>query len=250
VIIAALVAAIVWNLVTLLLGLPSSSSHALIGGLVGAVILDTGWSSIHFYGLLKVLIVLFASPIIGFVAGIIITKIILWLSRNATPRVNIFFKSGQLVTSVALALSHGANDAQKTMGIITMALVTGGILTTFAVPTWVVLICASVISLGTAMGGRRLIRTLGAKFYKIRPMEGFSSQLASALVIIGSSLLGGPVSTTQVVSSAIMGVGAADRVKKVRWGVAGEILMTWILTIPASGLLAAGLYWIIIQFVK
>jgi PiT family inorganic phosphate transporter len=250
VIIAALSAAIIWNLVTLLMGLPSSSSHALIGGLVGAVIVDTGWSSIHFNGLLKVLIVLFISPIIGFIAGVIITKLILWMCSRATPRVNSVFKSGQLVTSVALALSHGANDAQKTMGIITMALVTGGILSTFVVPVWVVLACASVISIGTALGGRRLIRTLGAKFYKIHPVDGFSSQLASSLVIIGSSLLGGPVSTTQVVSSAIMGVGAADRVNKVRWGVAGEILVAWLLTIPAAGALAAGLYWIITQFIK
>ncbi len=249
VILATLGAAIVWNLITLLLGLPSSSSHALIGGLLGAVLLDTGWGSIHVDGLLRILIVLFTSPIIGFLAGLLIAKLILWLCSKATPGINNFFKAGQLVTSVSLALSHGANDAQKTMGIITMALVTGGYLNTFEVPTWVVLTCAGLIAVGTALGGRRLIRTLGGKFFKIRPLHGFSSQLASSLVIIGASLLGGPVSTTQVVSSSIMGVGAADRVSKVRWGVAGEILLTWLLTIPAAGLLAAGLYWLIIQFI-
>jgi PiT family inorganic phosphate transporter len=250
VILAALLGAIVWNFVTLLLGLPSSSSHALIGGLIGGVVIENGWGAIHFYGLLKVLIVLFVSPIIGLIAGYLISKIILLLCRNATPAINNAFKRGQMVTSVALALSHGANDAQKTMGVITMALVTGGSLASFAVPPWVVLACAGVISFGTALGGRSLIRTLGGKFYKIRPLDGFSSQLASSLVIIGSSLMGGPVSTTQVVSSAIMGAGAADRINKVRWNVAKDILITWILTIPASGVLSAGLYWVIIQFIK
>ncbi len=250
VILAALLGAIIWNLVTLLLGLPSSSSHALIGGLMGAVVLEQGWGAIHLQGILKVLLVLFISPIIGFVAGYLLSKLILFLCRDASPGVNNVFKRGQLVTSVVLALSHGANDAQKTMGIITMALITGGYLHSFTVPSWVVLTCAGVIAVGTALGGRRLIRTLGGKFYKIRPVDGFSSQLASSLVIIGSSLVGGPVSTTQVVSTAIMGVGAADRVNKVRWNVAKDILIAWVLTIPASAILSAGLYWVISQFIK
>ena len=250
VIIAALGAAILWNLVTLLLGLPSSSSHALIGGLLGAVFLDTGWSAIKVDGLLRILIVLFTSPLIGMAAGWLIARLMVFLCRKASPKINYFFKNGQLVTSAALALSHGANDAQKTMGIITMALVTGGVLNSFEVPLWVVLTCAGFIAVGTVFGGRKLIRTLGEKFYKIHPVEGFSSQLASSLVIIGSSLFGGPVSTTQVVSGSIMGVGAADRVKKVRWSVAGDILVAWFLTIPAAGLLAAGIYWVVIQFVR
>jgi PiT family inorganic phosphate transporter len=250
VIIAALGAAIIWNLLTLVLGLPSSSSHALIGGLLGAVFLDTGWSAIKLDGLVKILLVLFTSPIIGLVVGWVITRVMVILCQRSSPKINYFFKNGQVVTSIALALSHGANDAQKTMGIITMALVTGGILKTFVVPTWVILTCAGLIAIGTVFGGRSLIRTLGEKFYRIHPLEGFSSQLASSLVIIGSSLFGGPVSTTQVVSGAIMGVGAADRVKKVRWSLAGEILVTWLLTIPASGLLGAGIYWIVIQFIK
>jgi PiT family inorganic phosphate transporter len=250
VVLAALLGAIIWNLVTLLLGLPSSSSHALIGGLIGAVALEKGWGAIQVDGLLKVLLVLFISPIIGFVAGYLLSKFILFLCRNATPGVNNVFKRGQLVTSVALALSHGANDAQKSMGIITMALVAGNYMRDFSVPLWVVLSCAGMIAVGTALGGRRLIRTLGGKFYKIRPADGFSSQLASSLVIIGSSLVGGPVSTTQVVSTAIMGVGAADRVNKVRWIVAKDILIAWVLTIPAAAILSAGLYWVIIQFIK
>jgi PiT family inorganic phosphate transporter len=153
------------------------------------------------------------------------------------------------VTALALALSHGTNDAQKTMGIITLALVTGGYLSAFTVPVWVIVLCAGMIAFGTALGGWRLIRTLGGRFYKIRPVHGFASQLASASVILGASLVGGPVSTTQVVSSAIMGVGAAERFNKVRWGVAREIAMAWLMTIPATALLAAGIYWIIIQII-
>src|SRR5512143_4065053 len=152
-----------------------------------------------------------------------------------------------MVTGLALALSHGANDAQKTMGIITLALVTGGYLEAFEVPLWVIVVCSGMIAFGTAVGGWRLIRTLGGKFYKIRPVDGFASQLASASVILSASLFGGPVSTTQVVSSAIMGVGAAERVNKVRWSVAKDIALAWVLTIPASGLVSAGIYWLVSQ---
>jgi len=148
-----------------------------------------------------------------------------------------------------LALSNGANDAQKTMGVITLALVTSGYLKVFSVPSWVVLLCASMIALGTSIGGWRLIRTLGGKIYKIRPVDGFASQLSSAVVILTNSLLGGPVSTTQVVSSAIMGVGAGERANKVRWGVAQEIVMAWLITIPATALFAAGLFWAISQII-
>jgi PiT family inorganic phosphate transporter len=249
VIIAALVAAISWNLLTWYLGLPSSSSHALIGGFIGSVMIGAGWQEIKMSGLEKVLIALFTSPILGLAFGYLITKLIYLLCIRATPRVNWLFKRGQIVTSVALALSHGANDAQKTMGIITMALVTSGYLTEFVVPLWVIILCASMIALGTSIGGWRLIRTLGAKFYKIRPIDGMSSQLASAIVILGNSMVGGPVSTTQVVSSSIMGVGAAERVNKVRWGVAGEILTAWFLTIPATALVGAGLYLVIIRLI-
>ena len=244
VLLAALVSAILWNILTWVLGFPSSSSHALIGGFIGAVVMDAGWKAIQMHGMEKILIALFVSPIIGFIIGYILLRLILLLSWKASPRINGIFKRGQIVTALALALSHGTNDAQKTMGIITLALVTGGYLKVFAVPTWVILMCAGMIALGTAVGGWKLIRTLGGKFYKIRPVDGFASQLASAAVILGASLVGGPVSTTQVVSSAIMGVGAAERVNKVRWEVAQEIATAWLLTIPATALVAAGLYWI------
>ena len=249
VLLAALASAIFWNLFTWYLGFPSSSSHALFGGFIGAVVIGAGWQAILLHGLEKILIALFLSPIVGFVIGFVILRIILLLSWKATPRVNVFFRRGQIITALALALSHGTNDAQKTMGIITLALVTGGYLKVFAVPVWVVIICAGMIALGTAVGGWKLIRTLGGKFYKIRPVDGFATQLASAAVIMGASLAGGPVSTTQVVSSAIMGVGAAERVNKVRWGVAQEIAMAWLLTIPATALAAAGIYWVLIRVI-
>jgi len=247
VLIAALFSAIIWNLFTWYMGFPSSSSHALIGGMIGAVIVGAGWQAINLDELKKILIALFTSPFIGFIFGYMILKLILLLCWNVSPRINGLFKRGQIFTGLALALSHGANDAQKTMGIITLALVIGGFLPSFVVPQWVILICASMIAMGTMLGGWRLIRTLGGKFYKIRPVDGFSSQLASATVILGASLVGGPVSTTQVVSSSIMGVGAAERVNKVRWGVAKEIAAAWLLTIPCTALLAAAVYWIIMR---
>ena len=245
VIFAALSSAIIWNLTTWFLGIPSSSSHALIGGLIGAVAVDSGFSAIQFSGLDKVLFSLFASPLIGFVGGFLFIRLVFLLSRNATPRINWFFKRSQILTAIALAFSHGANDAQKTMGVITLGLVTTGYLDSFVVPTWVIVTSAGAIALGTALGGWRLIRTLGAKFYKIKPVDGFSSQVASAAVILGASILGGPVSTTQVVSSTIMGVGAAERVSKVRWGVAGDIAIAWLVTIPSTALVAAGLHWLL-----
>ena len=245
VILVALVSAILWDLLTWYLGFPSSSSHALIGGLLGAVVMAAGWHALELPGLEKTLISLFSSPIIGLVVGFIFIRIILVSSWKATPRINGFFKRSQILTGITLALSHGANDAQKTMGVITLALVTSGYLKVFAVPLWVVLLCATMIALGTSIGGWRLIRTLGGKIYKIRPVDGFASQLSSAVVILANSLLGGPVSTTQVVSSAIMGVGAGERANKVRWGVAQEIAMAWLFTIPATALFAAGLYWAI-----
>lgn len=245
VLLAALCSAILWNLLTWYLGFPSSSSHALVGGFVGAVVIDAGWQAIKLPGIGKILIALFTSPLIGFAIGYILLRVVMFFCWKASPGVNRLFKRGQIFTALALALSHGANDAQKTMGIITLALVTGGYLKVFAVPVWVIILCAGMIAFGTSVGGWRLIRTLGAKFYKIRPVDGFTTQLASAVVILTASLVGGPVSTTQVVSSAIMGVGAAERVKKVRWGVAREIATAWLLTIPATGLLAAGIYWLL-----
>lgn len=249
VLIAALASAILWNLITWYLGFPSSSSHAMVGGFIGAVVIGAGWQALKIQGLEKILIALFSSPIIGFIIGFFVLKGIIILAWNAKPNINGLFKRSQVITGVALALSHGANDAQKTMGIITLALVTGGYLKVFAVPHWVIILCSTMIALGTALGGWRLIRTLGAKFYKIRPVDGFATQLTSAIVILTASLVGGPVSTTQVVSSAIMGVGAGERVNKVRWGVAQEIAVAWLLTIPSTALIGAGLYRVIIQFI-
>ena len=239
VIFAALLAAIIWNLITWVLGIPSSSSHALLGGLIGAVSVDYGLAMIQMRGLLKVVIALFVSPILGLLAGYLLMRLVLFLARGASPRINWFFKRGQIITSLALALSHGTNDAQKTMGIIAMALVALGYLPEFSVPWWVIALCAGAMSLGTVFGGWRVIRTLGTKFYKIRPVHGFAAQIASASIILGAAFLGGPVSTTQVVSSAILGVGSATRFSRVRWNVAGNILAAWVLTIPASALLAA-----------
>jgi len=245
VVLSALGSAIVWNVITWLLGIPSSSSHALIGGLVGAAVLEFGLAAIRVSGLLKVVVALFISPLLGLVIGYLIMKLVLFLAQGASPRINWLFKRAQVLTSLTLALGHGSNDAQKTIGIVTMGLVATGYLRTFAVPWWVILVCAGAISLGTMLGGWRIIRTLGGKFYKIRPVHGFTTQIASTAVILGAALLGGPVSTTQVVSSAIMGAGAAERLSKVRWQVVVDIALAWMLTIPATALMSATLHLVI-----
>jgi len=245
VIIAGLLGAIVWNLITWFLGLPSSSSHALIGGIIGAVMAGAGFGAIKLQGLEKVLIALFASPLIGFAVGFILTRLIYFLARDATPEINKFFKNGQLFTALVMAFSHGTNDAQKTMGIIALSLVIGGYLPKFQVPIWVIVLSAGAIALGTALGGWRLIRTLGGKFYKIRPVHSFSTQLTSGIVILTASFFGLPVSTSQVVSSAIIGVGSSESFAKVRWSVAEDIVSAWFITIPASALASAGVYWLL-----
>jgi PiT family inorganic phosphate transporter len=244
---ACLLGAVIWNLITWFFGIPSSSSHALIGGLTGAVFVSAGLGAIKLQGFYKVLIALFTSPLIGFVIGFIVLRIIYFLARGATPHINELFRRGQFFTAIGLAFSHGTNDAQKTIGVITLSLIIGGQLSDFTVPFWVILLSASTMALGTALGGWRLIRTLGGKFYKIRPVHSFATQMTSAVVILTASLAGLPVSTTQVVSSAIIGVGASERFGKVRWGVAGDILIAWIVTIPASALFSAGFYWLIIK---
>jgi PiT family inorganic phosphate transporter len=247
VIAACLIGAITWNLITWFMGIPGSSSHALIGGMIGAVLMGAGPSAIKYPGLWKVLLSLFTFPLLGFVFGFFITRLIYHLVWNSSPRINEFFNRGQLLTATGMALSHGANDAQKTMGIITLSLLIGGVLPTFQVPPWVVVVSAGGIALGTSLGGWRLIHTLGRKFYKIRPLHSFSTQLSSAFVIFGASVFGMPVSTSQVVSSAIIGVGSSERFGKVRWSVAGDIVITWLVTIPASALVSAGAYWLIIN---
>jgi PiT family inorganic phosphate transporter len=245
VVLAALLSASIWNIITWFFGIPSSSSHALIGGIIGAVLVGSGWQVLKFEGLALVGIALFVSPVLGFLIGQLAMRISMWSVRNATPKANLFFKYGQIPTAFSLALSHGTNDAQKTMGIITMGLVVLGYQEAFVVPWWVILASASAIGIGTAAGGWRIIHTLGGKFYKIRPIHSFTSQLSSMLVIVTASLLGGPVSTTHVVSSAIIGVGAAQRKSQVRWGVMGDILIAWFLTVPVSAGIAAGLYYLV-----
>jgi PiT family inorganic phosphate transporter len=195
-----------------------------------------------------VVIALFASPLIGFMGGFLVTRLIYFLVQNATPRINVLFRNAQFFTATALGLSHGTNDSQKTMGIITLSLLVGGALPAFQVPTWVVAVSAAAMAIGAFFGGWRLIRTLGGKFYKIRPLHGFSTQLTSSMVMIGASLFGAPVSTSQVVSSAIIGVGSAERISKVRWSIAGDIATAWLITIPASGLISAGMYWLLNSF--
>ncbi len=242
VLVAALLSAITWNLVTWWLGLPSSSSHALFGGIFGAVLMKAGWGAVRLDGLSNILIALFSSPILGLAAGFIVTKLVFFLARGATPKINTVFKRAQIFTAGILALSQSSNDAQKTMGVMVLGLVIAGRQADFYVPLWVIVLFSAAMALGTAVGGWRLIRTMGAKFYRIRPVDGFSVQFGSALVLLIASLVGGPVSTTQVVGSAILGVGAAERVNKVRWSQAREIAMAWLITLPITGALAAGLY--------
>jgi len=245
VVLAALLSASIWNLITWFFGIPSSSSHALIGGIVGAVMVGTGLQALKVEGLGLVAVALFLSPLLGYVLGQIVMRISMWAVRNATPKANLFFKYAQIPTAFTLALSHGTNDAQKTMGIITMGLVVLGYQDSFVVPWWVILISATAIGIGTAAGGWRIIHTLGGKFYRIRPIHSFASQLTSMAVILTASLFGGPVSTTHVVSSSILGVGAAQRRSQVRWGVMSDILVAWFLTVPASAGIAALLYFLI-----
>jgi len=242
VVIAGVLAAIIWNLITWLVGMPSSSSHALLGGLLGAALISAGFQVVKIEGLIKILLALLLSPPLGFSVAFLLMHLIRFASRNATPRINEFFRRAQVITSLGLAFSHGSNDAQKTMGIITMGLVAAGWQNSFHVPTWVIFLSASGIAFGTAFGGWRLIKTLGGKIYKIRPVDAFTSQLASASVILSASLVGGPVSTTQVVGSSIMGAGAADRLNKVRWQIGQTMLVTWVITIPASATVAALIY--------
>jgi PiT family inorganic phosphate transporter len=245
---AALVGGIVWDLVTWRLGIPSSSSHALIGGLIGASVASGGVQSLQLDGIWnKVLVPLVASPVIGIVLGFTVMVVLLNLFRRAHPkRINERFRRLQVLSAAYMALSHGSNDAQKTMGIITLALVAGGVLPNPTVPLWVILLAASAISLGTAAGGWRIIRTMGQRVVKLDPVHGFAAETTAATVIFGASSLGIPVSTTHVISSAIMGVGASDRFSAVRWGVAGNIVVAWILTIPASALVA-WLAWVVLS---
>ncbi len=247
---AALIGGITWNLLTWRLGLPSSSSHALIGGLLGATLAAVGASGVRVDAILtKVVGPLVGSPVVGLLGAFLVMVVLLNVFRHADPhRINERFRRLQLVSAAYMAFSHGSNDAQKTMGIMTAALVTAGILPAFKVPIWVMVLAAGAISLGTAAGGWRIIRTMGQRVVKLDPVHGFAAETAAATVIVAASHLGMPVSTTHVVSGAIMGSGASDRFSAVRWGIAGSIVWAWVLTIPASASVAA-IAWAILHAV-
>lgn len=242
VILAALLGAIIWNLITWYFGIPSSSSHALIGGLIGAAVVAeatfhiVNW--INFFN--KVLIWLLLSPVIGFIAGYIIMVLLNWILRKSRPAaVTKFFSKAQIVSAALMAFNHGSNDAQKTMGVITMALVSGGLIKTFSVPLWVKICCALAMAFGTSIGGWKIIKTMGMNMAKLAPVNGFAAETGAAAVIFTATMFHAPVSTTHIISGSIMGVGASKRFSCVKWSLAETIVWTWVLTIPACAIMAA-----------
>jgi PiT family inorganic phosphate transporter len=243
--IAALVGAVVWSSITLWLKIPVSISQSLFGGLLGAVWAGFGSEVLDPAGLLKTLAGLFLSPILGLFGAFLVVQFSYLLSASATPRINFWFRYGQVLVSLLLAITFGSNDAQKLVGIMMLGLLSAGMLDEFTVPTWVLLVCTAPIFLGSLIGGWRLVHTVGGRFYKIRPIHGFGAQAASAVVMLGAALFGWPVSGSQVITSAIVGAGSADRLQKVRWGVAQNILLGWMLTIPLSAALGALAYHIL-----
>jgi PiT family inorganic phosphate transporter len=249
IILTALLGAILWNLLTWWLGLPSSSSHALVGGLVGSAIFYRGFHAVIWSGVVKKVVVPgIVSPLLGLMCGFLVMLAILWIFRRANPHViNARFRKAQWVSASFMALAHGTNDAQKVMGVITLALVTAGHQTDFHIPTWVKVGCATMMALGTSAGGWRIIKTLGCNVVKMQPVNGFAADLTSSTLLLTTAHLGMPVSTTHVISASIMGVGATRRLSAVRWGVAGNILTAWVLTLPASAL-AAGVAFVVIRF--
>lgn len=240
IILAALLGAITWNLITWYSGIPSSSSHALVGGIAGAGLFSVGYRSVNWYNILvRVISPAVWSSVLGLLSGFVLMIVLSWIFFRSNPSVvNKLFQRLQILSAAAVSFAHGTSDAQKTMGIITMALVAEKIIPTFAIPTWVILLCAVVMGLGTAAGGWRIIKTVGMRVIKIEPIQGFSASTCAAGSILLASSLGMPVSSTHVISSAIMGVGASRRLSGVRWGVAGNIVTAWIITIPAAALLA------------
>jgi inorganic phosphate transporter, PiT family len=250
VILAGLTGAIIWNLITWYFGLPTSSSHALFGGYAGAAVAKAGFGAIIVSGWTKTLIFIVVAPLIGLTVGLTLMTSIFWLCRDTTPmRVDRWFRRLQLLSAAAYSLMHGANDAQKTMGIIAGALFTGGYIATFEIPFWVVLIAHAAIALGTLTGGWRIIKTMGSKITKLQPVGGFAAETGAAVAIYTATALGIGISTTHTITGAIIGVGATRRLSAVRWGVAGQIIWAWILTIPASASIGA-LTYLTIRFVR
>ena len=240
VILAGLTGAILWNLITWYFGLPTSSSHALFGGYGGAAVAKAGFAAIIASGWTKTIVFIVVAPLIGLTVGLLLMTSIFWIFRDTTPtRVDRWFRRMQLTSAAAFSLMHGANDAQKTMGIITGALVTGGYLSTFDVPFWVVMAAHGAIGLGTLTGGWRIIKTMGSKITKLQPVGGFAAETGAAVAIFTATQLGVGISTTHTITGAIIGVGATRRLSAVRWGVARQIVWAWLLTIPASAAIGA-----------
>ena len=249
-VLAALLGAIFWNILTWILGLPSSSSHALVGGLIGAGLAYGGWGTLEYASIFwKVIIPIFASPLAGFIVGYFATLGLAWACTKAKPKpANRAFRRLQILSSSVMAFSHGMNDAQKTMGIITLALFIFGRIPVIAVPLWVKIVCAIVMMLGTITGGWKIVKTMGSKFFRMEPLHGFSIQTASALVIEGATHFGAPISTTHVISSAVLGSGSVRNISAVRWGVAKKMVTAWVLTLPAAALVGALMFWLL-QFI-
>ena len=240
IIIAALVGAIIWNLLTWYFGIPSSSSHALVGGLIGAVLISVGIPGLNWHGIGKIVAALIISPVAAIITGVVMMNLIFIFFGSLSPHaVNQNFKRMQILSAAAMSFSHGSNDAQKSMGIITLALFSGGFIEIFEVPLYVKILCAAAMAFGTAMGGWRIIKTIGGKIFKLEPISGFAADLNSSAIVFGATLLHLPVSTTHVVSGSIMGVGTAKRVRAVHWGVAQEMVKAWVMTIPVTALIGA-----------
>lgn len=248
VIIAALIGAIIWNLITWYFGIPSSSSHALIGGLLGsAIVFKLSFAVVNWTNLLdKVVLWLFLSPVIGFAVGFVIMTILNWILKAVRPStVTKIFSKAQILSAAAMALNHGGNDAQKSMGVITMALLSGSLIPAFDVPVWVKISCAMAMALGTSIGGWKIIKTMGMNMARLAPVNGFAAETGAAAVIFTATMLNAPVSTTHIISGSIMGVGASKRFSSVRWAVAKNIVWAWVLTIPISALISGGVILII-----
>ena len=255
IILCGLVGAIAWNLFTWWRGIPSSSSHALVGGLAGAVVVSVGpdhvaWGVVeltqgHVTGVMKVLAALVLSPLVGFWFGLLLHRFMVALLRGARPIMNRNLRNAPWLPAAGLGFSHGANDAQKSMGILTLVLLLGGFIDRFEVPFWVMLACATAITFGILSGGWRIVRTLGFAIYKVRPLHAIDSQLTSAAVIFAASAIGAPVSTTHVVATSIMGIGASERPKAVRWAKAREIATTWVVTIPGAAAVSVAFFYLL-----
>ena len=246
VILTGLVGAITWNLITWYFGLPTSSSHALMGGYAGAAVARAGWGVVIASGWTKTLIFIVLSPLIGMIAGLTLMTAITWIMRGSTPGgVDRWFRRLQLLSAGAFSLSHGTNDAQKTMGIVTGLLLAAGYIKVFAVPLWVILAAHAAIALGTLAGGWRIIHTMGSKITKLQPVGGFAAETGAAIAVFTATALGVGVSTTHAITGSIVGVGSTRRLSAVRWGVAGQIVWAWILTIPAAFLISAGAYYVV-----